>query len=418
MPAPLRPNDPVVVVGSWTGAEARAFQAVLDHFSAATGIDYVYHGSRALDELLRADVRNGTPPDIAVVASPTELAGYFRNGDLRPLDGVLPPRSRAYGHGWLRLMRTAGAPEHQYAVVLRADLKSVVWYDPEKLPTALPSAETRNPRPSWTQLTALGKDGATPWCMGMGANSSSGFPGTDWIEQIMLAKYGPAVYQRWADGALPWTSPQVETAFTIWGRFLDGVRGGGPAALLTNFADAGRPMFRDPPGCYLDSEGSFIMGYYAAHHGTLRPGRDYDFFPFPSVNPRSGHAYEVAGNFAGMFLDSPAARKLMRFLASTQGQRLWAEHGSFSVNRQVPPGAYPDMVHRKVAAILTKDDALCFDASDLMPAAMGTAFFQAALRFATDPDDHDALARSLQRLEHERQQVYHGTALDFRCGQY
>ncbi len=87
------------IVGIWTGAEQTAFEQILDH----SGIHYVYTGSRNLDQLLQSDVRNQTPPDLAVVASPTDLAGYYANGQLEKITGVARTTTPEPGRSWCAL---------------------------------------------------------------------------------------------------------------------------------------------------------------------------------------------------------------------------------------------------------------------------------------------------------------------------
>lgn len=426
-------GPPVVVLGVWTDAEAAQFETVLRDFSAATGIPHVYQGSRALDQVLRADVRDGNAPDVAVVASPAQLSTYARSDQLVSLDDVLPPPASGYGGRWQRLSDAAdqNGATHRYALVAKADLKSAIWYDPRAVRTLVPgSADGRLAPVSWTGLTAMvdalaarGGSSAAPWCLGMGAGSTSGFPGTDWIEDIMLHQFGPAVYQRWADGALPWNSPQVRQAFTIWGSVLAHARGGPMSTLLTDFADAGKPMFGSPPGCVFDHEGSFVMGAYGSAQAKppLRAGVDYDFFPFPSMNSAVGQQFEASASFAGMFQRDERASRLMNYLASVRGQQemVTAFGGnSFSVDPRVAMSVYPDDVHRRVAQILTQDSS-CFDASDLMPTQLGMAFYQAVLRFASDPGfylgDQTRLTDLLGQLDRERARAYGGTPLPFTC---
>src|SRR5689334_10141033 len=139
-------SPPVQIVGIWTGAEQKAFEQVLD----ASGIDYVYTGSRNLDQLLQSDVRNQTPPDIAVVASPTDLAGYYEDGQLEEVTGV---PQEDYASAWQDLVRTQDGD--QYAIVLKADLKSIVWYNPQTLPPSLKDPATGSVAPTWAQLQDL-----------------------------------------------------------------------------------------------------------------------------------------------------------------------------------------------------------------------------------------------------------------------
>ncbi|MEU5259547.1 ABC transporter substrate-binding protein [Amycolatopsis sp. NPDC021455] len=403
----------VVVLASWTGAEEDDFRTVLRAFTAATGIEADYQGTRALDQVLASDVRRDTAPDIAVLPNPGSLATYARVGKLKPLDTLLGPQP-GYAQQW-RDLEKAGTGR-QYAVAVKADLKSAIWYDVTTL---------TGPKPgTWDDLVALGHaltaDGRTPWCLGMGAPPTSGWPGTDWIEDILLHSAGPDSYQQWAAGELAWTSPAVRRAWADWGALVavpGAVRGGASAALLTDFGDAGRGLFTRPAECVLEHQASFAMrGYLGMKRpdGTApRPERDFDFFPFPGPA-----VSEVSADLAAMFHDTPQARELMKYLASDEAQRIWPgiHRGSvFSVDGDVA-NVYDDKVSRKVASTLTfpEQQLLCFDASDLMPATMTGAFYRAVLEYLNDPSRLDKL---LADLETVRKSVPAVEWLNVPCGQ-
>ncbi len=402
----------VAVLASWTGAEEGDFKQVLDAFKAKTGITVDYRGTRALDQVLASDVQRGTPPDVAVLPNPGALVSYVHQGKVKALGDVLGAQSGSYGPQWQSLDRVGS---QQYAVAVKADLKSSIWYATANLPGPKPA--------TWAELLALsGKltaGGRTPWCLGLGAPPTSGWPGTDWIEDILLHTAGAAFYQRWAAGEVPWTAPEIRKAWTDWGDLVTGagaVRGGAAAALLTDFGDAGRPLFAGPPGCLLEHQASFVMGGYLnmkrADGTTPKPGTDFDFFRFPGPE-----VSEVSADLAGMFTDTPQARELMRFLASDEAQRIWPgiHRGSvFSVNKTVT-GVYDDPVSQRVAQTLTvSTQPLCFDASDLMPATMTGAFYRAVLEYLNNPGRLDELLRQLETVSRS---VPAGDWLDVPCGQ-
>jgi len=402
-------DDTVIVLGPWTGAERDAFQQVLDDFTEESGIEPTYIGTRGLNQVLLSDVQEGTPPHVAILPNPGEVAKYVRSGDLRPVDGILGQNpEHAYSEQWLQLQR-AGTSQ-LYAVAVKADLKSIIWYNTADFPGAKPQ--------TWDELIAAGREraaaGQTPWCMGMGAPPTSGWPGTDWIEDILLHQSGSEAYQRWTAGELPWTSSEVRRAWTTWGEIVHepgSVRGGATAALLTDFVDAGKPMFAEPPGCAMEHQASFMMSVYQgfAHAGgALAPVEDFDFFPFPGFggDPASRPSV-VSADLAGMFVDSPQARELMKYLASERGQRVWPSNrdaSAFSVNkllltaRSPEEEVYRDDVSKRIAETLTSAGTLCFDASDLMPATMSNAFYRAVLEYLDNPDRLDDLLTELERV--------------------
>lgn len=113
----------------------------------------------------------------------------------------------------------------------------------------------------------------------------------------------------------------------------------------------------------------------------------------------------VSADLAGMFVDSPQARELMRYLASERGQRVWPSNrdaSAFSVNKQLLTArspeeeVYRDDVSKRIAETLT--GTLCFDASDLMPATMSNAFYRAVLEYLDNPDRLDDLLTELERV--------------------
>jgi alpha-glucoside transport system substrate-binding protein len=397
----------VTILGSWTGAEEESFEAVLAAFEAEEDIKVEYSGTRALGQVLRSEVQQGTPPDLAVLPSPGELANYARDGYLHALDDVLGPQTDEYSGQWVELERAATGS--RYGVAVKADLKGTVWFNPKRLPAPKPETEA--------ELSAFLRDvaGAAPWCMGMGATPDSGWPGTDWVENVLLQQAGPDVYRQWAGGRLAWTSEPVKRAWLTWGQFIgpDAVRGGPKSVLLTDFVDAGRGLFDQSAGCLLDHQGTFAMSTYKGYGMPLVAGEDFDFFPYPS-STGGERAWEVSADLAAMFNRTPESEKLIKFLASARAQEIWPRGGgAFSVNRKVPTAVYGDDVSRKIASTLTSSGTFCFDASDLMPGVMRTAFYRAALEYVNDPARLDTV---LAQLDTVRTNIGPDEWLDFPCG--
>jgi alpha-glucoside transport system substrate-binding protein len=414
-------GEPVVtVLGSWTGDEQAGFEAMLRGFEKKYGIQVDYTGTRDADAVLTSDLKDGNPPDLAVLATPGELRAYAEAGTLVPIGSALKPAAmaRQYDPGWRALMQAAGPDGGQryYAIIVKAALKSVIWYDPRQFPARELSA-LRSPALTWAQLTQLAaslKGGAAaPWCLGLEDSSNSGWPGTDWIEDLLLHQSGPQVYDAWASGALPWTSAPVRSAWQEFGRVAGApglVSGGTRAELLTNYGQAGQSLFGSPAGCYLDHEGSFITGFYTQDRlssgARPQPGRDFNFISFPALAPAGQSSEEVAGDLLGMFRGSAAARQLIGYLTTPAAQEAWIRRpgsGAISANRLVPLSAYPDPVSRALAANLTRVTSVRFDASDLMSPAMESAFNNAVLEYLDSPGQ---LSQILQSLDQVRKPAY------------
>lgn len=382
----------VTVLAAWTGDEEKNFKEVLKPFEDETGIQVVYQGTRALNEDLTSKIQQGTQPDIAILGG--ELAQYQRKNFLHPLDDVIGPHREAYTEPGLEFQKLG--TDNLYGVIVKANLKSIIWFNPNHLPDRKPE--------TWDELVSLSQNVAgpagTPWCLGMGDTPNSGWPGTDWIEDILLHQFGTESYKNWVLGKLPWTSPEVRKAWLDWRNLMAG--SGSRSALLTDFADEGRPLFTNPPGCFLHHQPSFIIGFYQKYPTAPSPSTDFDFFPFPNFDSQSGDpskVYEVTADMAAMFNNTPQARKLIQYLATEEAQEIWPKipgSGAFSMKSNVD---YNDDISRRIAETLTSADKLCYDASNLMPTIINDAFNRAALEYLSNPDQLDSLLEQLDQVQ-------------------
>ncbi|GGV39477.1 ABC transporter substrate-binding protein [Actinomadura cremea] len=368
----------VTVLGSWTGGEGEAFRAMLAGFEEETGIDVRYTGTRDARAVLASELHDGHPPDTAVLANPADLRAYAADGLLHPVGSA--------SQGIAAELTTAAGPDERrrpYGIVLKASVKSLIWFNPDTLPDGL-AERLNDPSLTWDDLaTAVSGTGDAPWCLGLEDTSQSGWPGTDWIEDLLLHLSGPENYDAWVSGRLAWTSPEVRRAWEEFGTVVRGAHDGTGGVLLTGYGEAGHPMFADPPGCRFDHAGSFIPAFYAQADQRPRAGRDFDFVPFPGRG-----TVEIGGDLLGMFRDTSAARALIEYLTSAEAQRTWIERagsGAYSLNREIPPDDYPGDVPRRIAGLLSGARTVRFDASDSMPSVMAAAFNHAVLEYAADP---------------------------------
>ncbi|MFE7275457.1 extracellular solute-binding protein [Streptomyces sp. NPDC057623] len=343
-------TEPVTILGPWTDTQAEQFEQVLRSF----GIPFDYQGTAAQREVLLSQVQSGEPPDIAIMPGVGELAEYADQELLGRLDGLYDEEE--YAAPWKSAGETA---QGVYWVPVKADLKSVVWYREGDEPGGSPAP-------------------LKSWCIGMGDDGASGWPGSDWIEDLVLQREGPDVYGKWAlgDDDVKWTGEAVRSAWEAWARLLQQNRKAAGRALLTDHR--GVPgkhglLFSGRGGCALEHQGSFARSFYGRD-----PARLTDSAPLLPEGPYPVRAHEVTGDFAALFSDRPQARNLIRKLASREGQQAWAGFSNvFSANQRVP--AKDDPVGRTIADRLTGEHPRCLDASDVMAPAVRDTFYEAAL---------------------------------------
>jgi alpha-glucoside transport system substrate-binding protein len=412
----------VTVLGTWTDTEEAGFMAMVHGFEVKyhNQIHVIYTGLPDASAVLKNEVNNGHPPDLAVLANPGTMEQYAKEGKLYPIDRALDLSTinRKYSSGWLQNIQATGptGSKNDYAIIVKAALKSVIWYDPAQFPPGYLGL-LRSPNLTWNQLMSmterLAAPGSSPWCVGMADGSNSGWPGTDWIEDIVLHQSGLQVYDQWVRGTLPWTSAPITQAWQAFRQIAATprlVHGGTPSELATNPRSVGQGLFTTPPGCYLDHEGSFITDFYETHDtvggvGSTShpgPGTGFNFIPFPALTSVDRNNIEVSGDLIGMFTDSLAARKFLAYLTTPQAQEAWisrAGSGAFSVNKDVPTSFYPDQVSSEIGKILTQAVDVRFDASDSMPPIMETAFNDAVLDYIDNPGQLHTILQGLDQVQ-------------------
>ena len=237
----------------------------------------------------------------------------------------------AAGDSWVGLGTYPGpdGTPALYAFPYKIDVKSLVWYSPENFEDAgYAVPETMEELKALTdQIVA---DGGTPWCIGLGSGGATGWPATDWVEDMMLRTQSPEVYDKWVSNELAFNSPEVVAAIDEFGYFAKNdayVAGGAAAVSSTDFRDSPKGLFASPPQCYMHKQASFIPSFFP--EGTV-VGQDADFFYFPAYAGKDlGKPVLGAGTLAFMTKDTPASRAFIEFLKTPIAHEVWMAQSGF-----------------------------------------------------------------------------------------
>jgi alpha-glucoside transport system substrate-binding protein len=385
----------VTVIGTWGGDEQKAFLAMVKPWETQTGNTVKYTGTRDINTVLTTGVASGVLPDLAGLPGPGQMAEFAKAGALKPLDSVLDVAT--YKAETAPALVALGTIDGKMSgVFIKAAVKGLIWYNPK-----LHDYSAAPPK-TWDELKTqadANKDGAAAvWCLRLGSGAASGWPGTDWIEDLVLRQAGPDVYNSWWQGKTKWTSAAIKTAFQTYltdvvAKIKDPVEAVDPTK---DFSGGGDPLFTSPPGCEVFHQGSFITGL-GAFKGK-KAGTDYNFFPFPDVNTQFTGAVEGAGDLFGMFHDTDAAKSLMKYLVTADAQDIWVKAGgALSANKNAKD--YADDISKRSADLLANAKSFVFDASDLMPKAMNDAFWTAMLTVTKDPSKLDSVLANLDKVQ-------------------
>jgi len=375
-------GETLTIFGPWRGDDEALVQSILEYFREATGADVKYSSSENYEQQVVIDTEAGSPANISVLPQPGLLADLAAKGRLVPLadaDATFIKDNYGAGDSWVGLgtYKDKDGGAKFFAFPFKADLKSLVWYSPENFA----DAGYEIPK-TMEELIALSDkivaDGGKPWCIGLGSGGATGWPATDWVEDLMLRTQSPDVYDKWVSNEIKFDSPEVVGAIEAFGTFAKNdayVDGGAAGVASTDFRDSPKGLFATPPKCYMHRQASFIPSFFP--EGT-KLGEDADFFYFPAYagKPELGTPVLGAGTLVSITKDSKAARAFIDFLKLPLTHELWmAQSGFLTPLKTVNKDAYANDTAKKMGEILTSATTFRFDGSDLMPGKIGAGAF-------------------------------------------
>ncbi|MTV25199.1 carbohydrate ABC transporter substrate-binding protein [Nitriliruptoraceae bacterium ZYF776] len=390
----------VAIFGAPTSVEADAINEVIEeYFNQPTGADAFYEGSDSFEEQVVVRIEGGNPPDIALYPQPGAVIEQAEAGNAISLEELgfdIAELEERFGDYLLGLGEYEG---QHYGIPTNANLKSLVWYN---IPVF--EAEGYEIPETFDDLLALSQqmvdDGYTPWAIGTGSDAATGWPATDWMEDIVLRQAGPDAYDQWVSNELAFDSPEITEAAETFGEivFGEGFVVGGPSAIPDiDFRDAPDAIVGDEPSALMHRQASFITNFFpeGAEFGT-----DYGVFPFPSIDGNEGAL--IAGELGVVFRDAPEVREFIEIFTGEEAQ---CAGGNFAGVSRISPNVnttadcYLDEVVATSAETLLaalQEGTARFDASDLMPSEVGAGSFWTGMNEWMRGSDLDQVLTTIQ----------------------
>jgi len=379
--APDLKGQTVTIAGPWLSPEDGFFRSALAYFTEATGAEVVYTGSDSFEQQIVVDVEGGSAPNIAVFPQPGLAAVLAAKGQLAPLGDDMAgwvKDNYAAGESWVDLgtYPDADGNDQMYGFFYNVNVKSLVWYNPENFEDA--GYEVPDSMEGLKALTEqIVADGETPWCIGLGSGAATGWPATDWVEDMMLRTQSPEVYDQWTTNEISFDDPRVVAAIEEFGWFARDdakVAGGAGVVASTDFRDSPKGLFSSPPQCYMHRQASFVPAFFPE---DVEFGVDTDFFYLPGYAEKDlGSPVLGGGTLMAVTSASDATTELMEFFKLPIAHEvMMAQTGFLTPHTGVNTEAYKDDTLRGLGEILLGATTFRFDGSDLMPGGVGAGSF-------------------------------------------
>jgi alpha-glucoside transport system substrate-binding protein len=384
--------------------EAGAMADALTEFGDANGIKVTYVGRRDFEQQINAQVLGGNPPDIGAFPQPGKLKQFAQDGELIKVpDDVVTSVKANWSDSYMGFSNVDGT---QYGVPFKSDYKSSVWY----IPSVWKEKGYEVPK-TLTEFKALVDkmiaNGDTPLCVGIESGPATGWPFTDWVEELILREQGIDFYNKWVNHEIPFDDPKVVDTFNevagpdgLWTK-KGAVFSSGGSIAATAFGDNGTPLVEGK--CMMHRQASFYSTFFP--DGTKfgdGPGEVTTFY-FPADE---GHPVLVGGINAGAFRDAPEVWKVMQYLGSpefanarqaAQTKRVGGGLSGFLTgNSNADLTKWAPLEQGFIKELQTAKPA-AFDASDQMPAEVGSgSFWTEGTSFVNGDEDAKTAAANIQ----------------------
>ncbi|PRY65975.1 carbohydrate ABC transporter substrate-binding protein (CUT1 family) [Glaciihabitans tibetensis] len=347
-----------------------------------SGIDIQYESSKEFEAQITIRAQGGNAPDLAIFPQPGLLGDLASRDYIQPApEGVADNVGEYWTDDWAAYATT---DDTLFGAPLMASVKGYVWYHPADF--AEWGVEVPETWDELLELTATIQEttGVAPWCAGFDSDAASGWPGTDWVEDLVLRQAGPEVYDQWVNHEIPFDDPAIAEAFDSVGEILlnpDYVNAGygGVESINSNtFQDVARVI--GDGTCALHHQASFYDGFLTdPTNGNTSVGPEEDVWAFllPPVEADSGQAVTGGGEIVAAFSNDEDTIAVQEYLSSPE----WANSrvalgGVISANNGLDPSNASSPVLQDAIGILTDENTTFrFDASDLMPGVVGSGSF-------------------------------------------
>lgn len=374
-------SNVVTVYGTIADTEAELLEESWAEWEEENDIDIQYESSKEFEAQIAVRAQGGTAPDIAIFPQPGLMKDMADLGYLKEAPQAVADNVAEY---WSEDWAEYGTYEDKlYGSPLMASVKGWIWYSPSYF------AENGYEVPAdWQGLMDLSAQiqadqGSAPWCAGFGSDAATGWPGTDWIEDVVLRQAGTDVYDQWVANEIPFTDPQIASAFEEVGKVLKDPNmvnagfGGTDTIVTTPFGDAANALVSGE--CALHHQASFFDGFITDAGGTVAEDGDLWAFITPAFEAGGdgGAVVTGGGEIVGAFSDSEATQKVQEYLSSPE----WANSrvslgGVISANKGLDPeNASSEILKEAISILQAEDTTFRFDASDLMPSSVGAGTF-------------------------------------------
>ncbi len=366
-------NDPpeVVIIGP-EFHEQQYFVEELNIIANELGIKIKYESVSDAETFIIDNPNSSS--SIAIIPNPQGVVNLAERKLIYSLDDVLVDNNSIFNLYPNHLISIVSHEDSIYGGWTRLFPNSLIWYDISKFEQHNVTFDSFETLLEGTKKIA--DNGTSPWCANSESASSTGWVQTNWMEDVLLTKYGPKVYDEWSKLKIDASNVKIFLSIKHLEDFIfyDNHIYNGPGSIISKeFRNLPKVLLDDSIECFMSWSGHYFRYYIPEDYQYLE---DYAVTNVPKINFENS-VVGIGDNIV-LTKDNELSKKVISKILSKNFGEIWSSYqdtefisANQNFNRQIINNELTKFEYSIVHDALQKD-LFRYDASEIMARPIGS----------------------------------------------
>ena len=210
-------QPPEVVIIGPTFYDQDYFIEELNIIADDIGIKIKYNAVSDPETFIINDPNNSS--SIAIIPNPQGVTNLAERNLLYSLNSLVIDDSLIENVYPKHLIDIVSVDQEIFAGWTRLFPNSLIWYDISKI-KKYENIKFENFNNLILETKKIADNGESPWCANSESSASTGWIQTNWLEDVILSKYGPEIYDRWSKLEIKASNVKIYNSMKVVGDFI------------------------------------------------------------------------------------------------------------------------------------------------------------------------------------------------------
>ena len=311
---------------------------------------------------------------IAIIPNPQGVVNLAERKLIYSLDDVLVDNNSIFNLYPNHLISIVSHEDSIYGGWTRLFPNSLIWYDISKFEQHNVTFDSFETLLEGTKKIA--DNGISPWCANSESSASTGWVQTNWMEDVLLTKYGPKVYDKWSKLKINASNVKIFLSIKHIEDFIfyDNHIYNGPGSITDKeFRNLPKVLLDDSTECFMSWSGHYFRYYIPEDYRYLR---DFAVTNVPKINFENS-VVGIGDNIV-LTKDNELSKIVISKILSKNFGEIWSSYqdtefisANQNFNKQIINNELTKFEYSIVHDALQKD-LFRYDASEIMARSIGS----------------------------------------------